>query len=213
MRIVFSTSGDGYPQAAATLMEKPLSALTRADLDRLGEVRETEAIKAAQILGLTGGDLVFLRYPDAGLARLPAERRAHAERDVRRVLEESRPSRAYVTDRADEHPDHQVTNDLVFDAAASVGYEGELFTFVVHAGGDMHWPAPGATYETQEIDGVAYPKGVDWPPPIRLPLTPRESDVKLEALKAHTSQWALDHEYLGKFVKSEEVFWHGGRLA
>jgi hypothetical protein len=26
-------------------------------------------------------------------------------------------------------------------------------------------------------------------------------------LKAHASQWAIDHEHLGRFVKSEQIFW------
>ena len=28
-------------------------------------------------------------------------------------------------------------------------------------------------------------------------------------LKAHASQWVTDHEFMGRFVKSEEVIWLG----
>lgn len=207
VRIVFSTSGDAYPRAAATLLKKEVSDLTPADMQSLGRTREGEAVAAAKVLGLGAGDLVFLRYPDAGMATLPPELRARAEGDMRRVFEESRPSRVYVTDHADEHPDHQVTNELVFKAARGAEYEGDLFTFVVHAGGDVHWPTRGALFESTKVDGVEYPEGLQWPPPIRLHLTEREVEMKRRALTAHASQWTLDNKYLGKFAKTEEIFW------
>jgi hypothetical protein len=77
---------------------------------------------------------------------------------------------------------------------------------MVHAGHDR-WPDPGPRYETKTIDGVVEPRGVEWPPPIRLPITPEEAVVKFLALTRHASQWALDHDYMGAFVKTEEVFW------
>ena len=207
VRVVFSTSGDGYPRAAAFLLKKEVSALTSADMQSLGRTREGEAVAAAKVLGLGAGDLVFLRYPDAGLATLSPQDRARAEGEMRQVLEESNPSRVYVTDRADEHADHQVTNELVFKAAEDAGYKGELYTFVVHAGGDIHWPARGPLFEKTTVDGVEYPEGLPWPPPIRKPLSERELEMKRTALTAHASQWALDNKYLGKFAKTEEVFW------
>lgn len=207
VRVVFITSGDGYAQAAATLLKKPVSDLTPADMTSLGKTREGEAAAAAKVLGLDAAGLVFLRYPDAGMAALSSEVRARAESDVRRVLEESNPSRVYVTDHADEHADHQVTNELVFKAARDAEYRGDLYTFVVHAGADVHWPARGPLFESTNVDGVEYPVGLNWPPPIRLPLTPRELEMKRTALTAHASQWTLDHKYLGKFAKTEEIFW------
>jgi hypothetical protein len=80
---------------------------------------------------------------------------------------------------------------------------------MVHAADDR-WPDPGPIYETKEIDGVVYPRGVLWPPPIRVPILPGQAANKFRALKKHASQWALDHDYLGAFVKTEEVFWRPG---
>jgi len=48
---------------------------------------------------------------------------------------------------------------------------------------------------------------VTWPPPVRLRVLPGQAANKFRALKKNESQWALDHDYLGSFVKSEEVFW------
>ncbi|HEY1455777.1 MAG TPA: PIG-L family deacetylase [Candidatus Dormibacteraeota bacterium] len=210
VRVIFVTSGDGYPRAAARLLGKPEARLTPDDMIRLGQARESEAVAAARVMGLDPDDLVFLRYPDAGLASLSPEVRASAVRDVRRVLEESRPSQLYVTDHADEHPDHRVANELAVEAIAASGIETDLFTFIVHSGGDVNWPASGRTYEKTQVGGVTYPVGVAWPPPVRLPVSAEQAEVKVRALMSHTSQWALDHAYLGKFVKSEEVFWKPG---
>lgn len=60
--MVFVTSGDGYPKAAAALLAKPQDELTAEDFARLGEVRESETVAAARVLGLAREDLVFLRY-------------------------------------------------------------------------------------------------------------------------------------------------------
>ena len=62
-------------------------------------------------------------------------------------------------------------------------------------------------FRRHEIDGIGYPMGASWPPPVSAPLTPAECQVKLRALAAHASQYAVDRIYLESFVKSEEVFW------
>ena len=67
----------------------------------------------------------------------------------------------------------------------------------------MHWPLPGQRFEANTVNDITYPVGVAWPPPIRVELTEFEAVVKLQR---HASQWAIDHAYLGRFVKSEEIF-------
>jgi LmbE family N-acetylglucosaminyl deacetylase len=207
VRIVFTTNGDGYPLAVATLLGKPEPELTRDDFARLGATRKDETIAAANVLGLDASRLLFLGYPDGLMAKVPAPyNRAAAHADFSKVLRDSRPSQVYVTDRADEHPDHRITYQLVREAVTASGYSGELSTFIVHSGG-VEWPGHGPSYEKETVGGRTYPAGVSWPPPIRISLTPGEQDVKLAAMKAHASQWVIDHDYLGRFVKSEEIFW------
>ena len=132
--------------------------------------------------------------------------------DVVEILRDSQPEVVYVTDRADDHPDHSAIFNLVRHAAADIGYMGDLLTFVVHSGPNECWPwphgpTPHSPFEQQAIDGTTYPIGVPWPPPIRVPLTTAESALKLQAIAAHASQCAVDGQYLESFVKSEEVFW------
>lgn len=207
LRIVFTTNGDGYPKAASALVGKSQSALTADDFVRLGETRRREAIAAAGALGIDETSLVFLGYPDGLMAKVPAPYdRGAAQADFTSALRDSRPSRVYVTDRADEHADHRVTNELLREAIVTTGYSGQVFSFIVHSG-DLVWPTAGALFEKRTSDGTTYPAGVNWPPPIRTALTAAERETKLRALKCHASQWAVDSDYLGRFVKSEEIFW------
>jgi LmbE family N-acetylglucosaminyl deacetylase len=207
VRIVFTTNGDGYPKAASALLGKAEADLTRVDFGRLGQARNGEAIAAAEILGLDASNLLFLGYPDGSMAKTPAPYdRAAAQADFSRALRDSLPSRVYVTDRADEHPDHRITYQLVREAATATGYSGELLTFIVHSGG-VDWPSLGPVFEKEAFGGRTYPAGVTWPPPIRISLSAGEQEVKLRALKAHATQWVIDHDYLARFAKSEEIFW------
>ena len=207
VRIVFTTNGDGYSLAASRLLGKAEADLTRDDLSRLGETRKREASAAAEVLGLDAANLLFLGYPDGSMAKTPAPYdRAAAQADFSRALRDSRPSQVYVTDRADEHPDHRITYQLVRGAATATGYVGELLTFIVHSGG-VDWPGSEPVFEKQAVGGRTYPAGVSWPPPIRISLTTGQQELKLRAIKAHATQWVIDNEYLGRFAKSEEIFW------
>ena len=207
VRIVFVTSGGGNPQAASVVAKKPVADLTPQDFVRLGETREAEASAAARELGLGAADLVFLRYPDAGMTTLTSSVGASARNDVMRLLKESSPSRVYVTHELDKHPDHRVSAELVSAAIADARFTGPLFMFVVHGGGHKNWPGFGPVFEARTVDGVSYPIGVSWPPPIRVPMTEDQVATKLRAMQAHASQWVTDDEFMGRFVKSEEIFW------
>ena len=230
VRVVFSTSGDGYPRAAARLAGKTLGELEPADFVHLGETRRAEALAADRELGLSERDLIHLGFPDGSFGEVlaargsepirspltqvtespttgaPYTRRAALEA-FGRVLEDARPAEIYVTDAADEHGDHVATHQVVVEAMKKTRSTARLFTFMVHAAGDR-WPEPGPVFETKTIDGVVYPRGVKWPPPVRVALLPGQAANKFRALKKNESQWALDHDYLGAFVKSEEVFWN-----
>ncbi len=229
VRVVYSTSGDGYPRAAARLAGKGVAELEPADFIHLGETRRSEARAASSELGLSERDHIHLGFPDGSFehvlnatgdepVRAPLTHltkspttgafytHAAALEAFAQVLERSMPSEVYVTDGADEHPDHRATHRVVIEAIEKTGLRPRLFTFMVHAADDR-WPDPGPRFETKTIDGVVYPRGVSWPPPVRLRILPGQAANKFRALKKNESQWALDHDYLGSFVKSEEVFW------
>ena len=198
VKVVFSTNGDGYPLAAARLLGKDVSLLTEDDLARLGDTRRREAVAAAGALGLAPERLVFFNHPDAALEQVESQ----ALPGFIDVLRESCAKDAYVSGGNDDHADHRATNRLVLAAMKEVEPAPRLLTYMVHSGGDNRWPPAGPRFQRGTLN-----QDIAWPPPVRIPLTPDQSAAKLRALQAHASQWALDHEYLGRFAKSEEIFW------
>lgn len=68
VRVVFVTSGDGYPDAVREGLHTPKP--TDSDYVAFGELRQREALAAAGHLGLARSDVQFLGFPDGGLADL-----------------------------------------------------------------------------------------------------------------------------------------------
>ena len=71
VRVVFLTNGDGWPDAAAMRSQKNIKALAADDFLELARARQKYTVDAARVLGLAEDSLVYLGYPDAGLAQMP----------------------------------------------------------------------------------------------------------------------------------------------
>jgi LmbE family N-acetylglucosaminyl deacetylase len=133
--------------------------------------------------------------------------------DLVELLNTLQPTEIYVTDETDGHVDHRAAFWFVRDAAQQVAYKGGFYTYLVH--GLPAWPfPPGVTpnrpFESRKVDGEAAPRGLPWPPPKRVPLTPKQAERKLKSIQAHniTVGGMPDHQKeMESFVKSEEVFW------
>ena len=133
--------------------------------------------------------------------------------DLVELLTTLQPTEIYVTDETDGHIDHRAAYWFVRDAAKQVGYKGGFYTFLVH--GLPAWPfPPGVTptqpFESRKVNGEAAPRGLPWPPPRRVPLTPEQAERKLKSIQAHNIPVVGMPEHqseMESFVKSEEVFW------
>jgi LmbE family N-acetylglucosaminyl deacetylase len=68
--IVVCTNGDGFVTAASVFSGKEISALSPEDFLEVARARQKDMLNAMQILGLSQNDIVFLGYPDGGLARM-----------------------------------------------------------------------------------------------------------------------------------------------
>lgn len=140
-------------------------------------------------------------------------RRSSVLGDLVELLTTLHPTEIYVTDQTDGHIDHRTAFWFVRDAAEQVGYKGAFYTYLVH--GLPAWPfPPGVTphrpFESRQVDGEVAPRGLPWPPPRRVPLTPEQADLKLKSIQAHNIYVVgmPDHQKeMESFVKSEEVFW------
>ncbi len=138
--------------------------------------------------------------------------------DIAEILRTFQPKQIYVTDEADLHIDHSASFRFVRDAVKDAGYQGEFYTYTNHGGPEWPWPAavtPDQPFAAHTVKGQAIPVGLPWPPTLRVPLTREQADLKLRAIKAHSSHLAettdptmiIERDYLESFVKSEEVFW------
>jgi LmbE family N-acetylglucosaminyl deacetylase len=108
--------------------------------------------------------------------------------DLSELLTALQPSEIYVTDETDGHIDHRAAFWFVRDAAKQVGFKGAFYTYLVH--GLPAWPFPaGVTpnqpFESRKVDGEVVPRGLPWPPPRRVPLTPEQAQRKLKSIQAH----------------------------
>ena len=68
--VVILTAGDGFPKAAAAAAKKPVEQLQAADYIALAELRQRHSIEAMRRLGVRADDLLFLGYPDGGMAAM-----------------------------------------------------------------------------------------------------------------------------------------------
>ena len=142
-----------------------------------------------------------------------AYRRSSVMADLVELLRTLQPTEIYVTDGTDGHIDHRAAFWFVRDAAKQAGYNGALYTYLVH--GLPAWPFPtGVTperpFESRRVDGEVVPRGLPWPPPRRVPLTREQAERKLKAIQAHNIPVVGMPEHqseMESFVKSEEVFW------
>jgi LmbE family N-acetylglucosaminyl deacetylase len=146
VKVVFMTSGDGFPEGVE--MEDHIAIPTAGDFRRYGVLRRAEALKATATLGLKSHNVVFLGFPDAGLAflrstylasRSPylspftrenrppnAEELIHntdytgvdAIKEMVRLIARFRPTLVATTPAQDMHPDHNATYLFVKKALA-----------------------------------------------------------------------------------------------
>ncbi|MEQ8789366.1 MAG: PIG-L family deacetylase [Pirellulaceae bacterium] len=70
--VVVVTAGDGFPRAAAAHAGKKPDELVAGDFVQLAALRQRHTLKAMERLGLEADDLMFLGFPDGGLATMYA---------------------------------------------------------------------------------------------------------------------------------------------
>lgn len=104
--------------------------------------------------------------------------------DIAEIIQSCRPQEIYVTNDADSHGDHRAAGWFVRDAAQAAGYQGILFTYVVH--GD---PPPE-------------------PPGRRVLLSQSELATKRAVLELYQEGTSPVHDGLAAtYTQPEELFW------
>jgi len=126
--------------------------------------------------------LVAKDYHTAKHGRPAPYTRASIIGDLAEIIRGRKPKEIYVTNELDQHSDHRAAMWFVRDAAAMAGYEGELYTFLVH--------------------GKKRPEAA----PHRVSLTPEQIAVKKAAIGMHRIPKVHDH-LVEAHAKDEELFW------
>ena len=230
VRVVFVTNGDGYVQAVAHEFHEQRPRDT--DYVAFGEIRRREAVAAARHLGLHRSDLVFLGFPDGGLAQLwrdhwsrthpytspytkedspPApDSVAYDGQDlaslVRRELRSFRPTVVVMPHPYDAHLDHAHTSYFVIDALDALQDAHVLPDRVLVLTYLVHhptWPSAGS-----DRDRLAPPSVKETPDTLwtGIDLTAAELAAKEVALDEYRTQLPVLGDLLRRFCRPNELY-------
>ena len=230
VRVVFVTNGDGYEQA----VEQDFHEQKPRDTDyvEFGEVRRREAVAAARHLGLHRGDLVFLGFPDGGLAQLwqdhwsrtrpytspytkedspPAPDGAEYDGQdlaslVARELRSFRPNVVVIPHPYDVHLDHAHTSYFVIDALDALQAAHvlpERLLVLTYLVHHHTWPSAGS-----DRDRLAPPSVKETPDTLwsGIDLTPAELAAKEAALDEYRTQLPVLGDLLHRFCRQNELY-------
>jgi len=157
----------------------------------IAQVRQAEAERSFQILGLPRERLHFLHFPDCNLNPYrgrhfatigdptEAEGASGLQNAYPLILRQIRPTRVFLPTITDLHPDHRIVNE-------------EMLISLFHAQGSI-WPELGPP-----IDSVPtvyeYATYCDFPaaPQLRITGTQAMLERKLEAIRAYASQEQIE---------------------
>ncbi|MCC6443485.1 MAG: PIG-L family deacetylase [Armatimonadetes bacterium] len=231
-RVVLVTNGDGFPFAAKRAF-KELRVPAR-DYIRLAYERQKETQAALRTLGLPADHILFLGYPDSGLAALWndyfPDNRFYASRftrhsrspyrnifhphapycgssvlkDIQEVIRRFRPTLVCLPHPNDNHGDHWATHAFVVSALEETGWRKSVRLYAYL----VHrgdWPVPQGLRPAEPLA-----------PPARLarlntrwfvlPLTGGETALKQRAVACYQSQMAVIGRFLKSFIRANELF-------
>jgi LmbE family N-acetylglucosaminyl deacetylase len=231
VRVVYLTNGDANQWSFLLYRKRP--ELGARAIESMGEVRRSEAISAAQVLGLQKGQLVFLGYPDfgglqiwdrhwgdsppyegllTGATAVPypdayrpgaAYRGQEVLSDIKTIIQDFKPTKIFVSHPADQNPDHLAF--YLFTRVALWDLASEIQPELYpYLVHYPHWPDPRGDHPDRALVPPATLAGdVDW---LGEPLNAAELDVKRTALQQHKSQYEANRRYLDSFLRTNELF-------
>jgi LmbE family N-acetylglucosaminyl deacetylase len=233
VKIVFLTYGDFNMWSFTVFKHRPV--FFPSGMRAMGEVRRKEAIDAAAVLGLDKSDLTFLGYPDHGTLSMwcfnwnaakpfrsgttkargvPYKDAYHVNApyagnsivdDMKQILTDYKPTQIFVTNAADENPDHRAiylfARVALWDLEKTIS--PALHPFLIHYR-FRHWPVPQGYHPQAPLTPPeALARDIAW---VSFPLTAPEIALKFKALQKHATQFRYSGKYLSSFVRANELF-------
>lgn len=181
--------------------------------ERLVQIRTTESLEAARLLGLSEDDVISLGHEDGGLQSSAGT----LERELAEVITERAPEVILVTSERDSHPDHQTLARAARRAVTATGSSARLFEYPVWYWNRVPWRRRRATWRGLPALCwyLLYDPVVEWfrHPALRLS-TGGYLPRKHAALAAHASQLhpiegfaaPLPAPFVAHFFREYEVF-------
>jgi LmbE family N-acetylglucosaminyl deacetylase len=237
VRVVEMTSGDAFSKGVAAA--RPGTPPSAPSYRWYGSLREHESIRAMRQLGVHRSQLRFLGFPDDGLCVLASARRVgdafespytrrasppeaeqivpgtmyrgiDLEAELRRIVEEFRPTVVVLPHPGDLHPDHCATELFAREAVAGAVQAGlrppRVLYYLIHY---PAWPPVSASESGGEMGqpaGLRAGGGGRWS---TLPLTAEEQAGKRLALARYRSQMLAMHDFIASFERTNELFVEG----
>lgn len=166
----------------------------------LKDRRHTEALAAAAALGVPADHLIFYNYPDTHLAEHDSELKAAIQQTILQI----NPTKMFVTDPVDIHPDHSELGRAVSQVNADKQPTRPLYTFLIHF---QEYPRPQQfrphNFLLPPISLISQTR--QW---LRFDLTTADFDKKNEAVLQYKSQLRTPflHSLMLAFVRQNEIF-------
>ncbi len=234
IRVVFMTNGDGFKRGARDGHILPV--LKPQDYISYGQKRQKEALAVLNAIGVVDSQVIFLGYPDGGIAAIwrdhwdearpftspttkssasPYQDNLYAGApytapsilsSISRIIREYEPTAVFVTHPDDSHADHWATSAFVLAAVAQTSQAGGPCA-------DLYYYAihRGAW----QIAPVISREKPLLPPTIlyrwdatwyRLTLSSGQKAAKEAAVRLYKSQFKLMSGYMKNFVRPNEIF-------
>lgn len=185
IKVIFITNGDNNPWPQRYL-EKRWS-IGSDEKTRWGQRRKIEAQNSLEILGASKVATVFLGLPDAGVLNLWKEGDHGLLDNLTKEFIAWQPTLLVLPSEFDRHSDHRATHLYGRKALAETSNKCPVITYLIHR--------PWLMKVTQK------PK-----PQIKLELSPREQDKKLQAILCHKTQMALSQSRFSQFAQPTEPY-------
>ena len=160
--------------------------------NKIVQIRQQEAVKALEILGVESSKIYFLEKPDGHLQNLTYEERQQTIEQVAELIKIYQPEEVYVPHRKDCHKDHEATFELVKVAITKTGLVTELLQYPIW----LFWRAPlFILLKLQDIAAAEY-----------YSITPVQQK-KNRAIASYSSQIeSLPRGFVKRFLCSYEIF-------
>ena len=185
IKVIFITNGDNNPWPQRYLEKRWF--IGAEERKRWGDRRKIEAQNSLEILG--GGKVAttFLGLPDAGILNLWKNNDAVILEKLMREFTAWQPTLLVLPSEFDRHSDHRATHMYGCKALAETSNKYPVLTYLIHR--------PWLMKLTQK------PKSQ-----IKLELSPREQDKKLQAILCHKTQMALSQSRFSQFAQTTEPY-------